>query len=100
MLDLATHIVATKAGHFEQKYFEDHYEHALQELIRKKRHGEKIERPKERASAKVINLMDALRHSVDAARRSKLRAPASRRTATDHRRGSRKRASPRARRAG
>jgi DNA end-binding protein Ku len=39
-----------------------------QELLKKKQAGEKIEAPRERAPAKVINLMDALRRSVEAER--------------------------------
>jgi non-homologous end joining protein Ku len=57
--------VETKAGHFDLDKFEDRYEDALKELLRKKRHGEKIERPKERAPTNVVNLMDALRKSVE-----------------------------------
>jgi DNA end-binding protein Ku len=68
MLELASHIVETKSGHFEPEKFEDQYEDALKELLKKKQAGEKIEAPKERAPAKVINLMDALRRSVDAER--------------------------------
>jgi DNA end-binding protein Ku len=68
MLELASHIVKTKSGHFEPEKFEDHYEDALKELLKKKQAGEKIEAPKERAPAKVINLMDALRRSVEAER--------------------------------
>ena len=64
MMDLAKHIVETKSGHFEPEQFEDHYEVALKELIDKKSKGIKIEAPRERAPAKVINLMDALRRSV------------------------------------
>jgi DNA end-binding protein Ku len=63
MLDLATHIIRTKTGHFNPKKFEDRYEHALQDLLRKKQKGEKIESPP-RESAKVIDLMDALRRSA------------------------------------
>ncbi len=66
MLELASHIVETKSGHFEPEKFEDQYEDALKELLKKKQAGEKIEAPKERAPAKVINLMDALRRSVEA----------------------------------
>jgi len=66
MMDLAKHIVETKSGHFKPQTFEDHYETALKELIQKKSKGIKIEAPKERAPAKVINLMDALRRSVRA----------------------------------
>ncbi len=39
---------------------------SLKEIIRKKQKGEKIERPKAPAHGKVINLMDALRQSVEA----------------------------------
>jgi DNA end-binding protein Ku len=66
MLDLATHIVETKRGKFAPDKFEDEYEDALKELLRKKQKGEKIEAPKERAPSNVINLMDALRNSVKA----------------------------------
>ena len=46
MLDLALHIVETKKGTFEPEKFQDEYEDALKELIRKKQKGETIERPK------------------------------------------------------
>jgi Ku70/Ku80 beta-barrel domain len=76
MLDLASHIVETKAGHFEPQKFEDQYEDALKELIRKKQSGQPIERPERREPAKVINLMDALRRSVEVSRESaKRQAP-------------------------
>lgn len=68
MLELAAHIVKTKSGHFKPQQFEDHYEDALKELLKKKRSGEKIEAPREREPAKVISLMDALRRSVDTER--------------------------------
>ncbi len=64
MLDLAVHIVETKAGHFKPEQFKDDYEDALKDLLRKKQKGEKIERPKEREPSNVINLMDALRQSL------------------------------------
>jgi DNA end-binding protein Ku len=64
MLELATHIVQTKAGHFKPDKFEDHYENALRDLIKRKQEGKPIERPKEREPAKVIDLMEALRKSA------------------------------------
>jgi DNA end-binding protein Ku len=76
MMDLARHIVETKTGHFKPQAFEDHYEHALKELIEKKAKGEKIEIPKEQPTGKVINLMDALRRSVQAEAQSGGLAPA------------------------
>src|SRR6202051_2913436 len=42
MLELAMHIVDTKRGKFEPLKFEDEYENALQELLKKKQKGEKI----------------------------------------------------------
>ena len=70
MMDLAKHIVETKSGHFRPERFEDHYEAALRELINKKSKGVKIETSRERTPAKVINLMDALKKSVQAERQS------------------------------
>jgi DNA end-binding protein Ku len=40
MLDLAIHIVNTKKGAFHPAKFEDQYEDALKELVRKKQKGE------------------------------------------------------------
>jgi DNA end-binding protein Ku len=64
MLDLAAHIVESKIGKFQPDKFEDEYENALKELLRKKQKGERIERPKEPSRTNVVNLMDALRQSV------------------------------------
>jgi DNA end-binding protein Ku len=66
MLEIASHIVDSKRGKFEPEKFEDEYEGALKELLRKKQKGEKIEQPKERAPSNVVNLMDALRNSLKA----------------------------------
>ena len=74
MLDLAIHIVETKKGKFEPEKFEDQYEDALKDLIRKKQKGEKIERPKEPPRSNVVNLMDALKKSVAADKGARPRA--------------------------
>jgi DNA end-binding protein Ku len=76
MLDLALHIVGTKKGKFEPEKFEDQYEDALKELIRKKQKGERIERPKEPTRSNVVNLMDALRQSVKSDRTGERSKPA------------------------
>jgi DNA end-binding protein Ku len=93
MLDLAKHIVQTKSGHFKPEKFEDHYEEALKELLAKKKAGQKITPVKEHRPTNVVNLMDALRKSVEAgggevARTPKRAASASKTTkkiATKHR---------------
>jgi DNA end-binding protein Ku len=64
MIDLATHIIEQKAAHFRPEAFEDRYETALRDLIRKKMAGEKIRPAKQKAPSNVINLMDALKRSV------------------------------------
>src|ERR1700754_2643788 len=64
MLDLAKHIVEQKSGHFEPETFEDHYEDALNELLAQKKQGLPIKKDRERAPAAVIDLMAALRESV------------------------------------
>jgi DNA end-binding protein Ku len=73
MLDLATHIVQTKSGHFDPTQFDDRYENALIDLLKKKEAGEKIEPAKEGPAPQVVNLMDALRASIEA---GKKKAPA------------------------
>jgi len=66
MLELASHIVDTKRGKFDPSKFEDRYEDALKDLLKKKQKGEKIERPKEARPSNVVDLMEALRQSVSA----------------------------------
>jgi DNA end-binding protein Ku len=66
MTELAMHIIDTKADHFDPKTFEDHYEKAIVELLRKEQAGRVVEpiRDSEAESPRVINLMDALRASL------------------------------------
>jgi non-homologous end joining protein Ku len=72
MLDLVSHIVEKKAGHFDPTKFDDRYEDALKDLLRKKQEGKPIERPERREPTNVVNLMDALRCSVDRPRNAVL----------------------------
>jgi DNA end-binding protein Ku len=65
MLDLASHIVKTKEGRFEPSKFDDQYEDALKDLLKKKQEGKPIERPERREPTNVVNLMDALRRSIE-----------------------------------
>ena len=66
MLDLAKHIVNQKSGSFEPDKFEDRFENALVELLNQKRKGEPVRTAAEpRDTGNVINLMDALRKSLD-----------------------------------
>ena len=76
MLDLAKHIVETKAGHFEPAKFEDHYESALQKLLEKKQKGQPIAASKKAPPSNVYNLMDALRASIKGGQRTPAEKPA------------------------
>jgi DNA end-binding protein Ku len=73
MMDLASHIVSNKSGHFDPSRFEDRYENAVIDLLKKKEAGEKIAPVRGTPPPRVVNLMDALRASVDS---EKKKAPA------------------------
>lgn len=64
MLDLAKHIIETKAGEFDPKSFDDRYEAALAELVKAKIEGRKLKPKKLPPPAKVVDLMEALRQSA------------------------------------
>jgi DNA end-binding protein Ku len=72
MLKLAEHILETKSGDFDPSQFKDHYEEALVELLRKKQAHIPVKKGREEIAAprNVINLMDALRRSVQAGRQA------------------------------
>jgi DNA end-binding protein Ku len=65
MLKLASHILDTKAGHFDPSEFTDEFETALKKLVKRKAAGKPIEyeEPAERPS-NVVDLMEALRQSI------------------------------------
>ena len=92
MLKLATHILETKKGHFEPDKFEDRYENALKDLIKAKRAGKALPTLSEPRPSNVINLMDALRRSAKADRRS----PATRKNGSHRKRATGRRKMKRA----
>src|SRR3984885_12419264 len=89
MIELASHILDTKAAHFDPAKFTDAYENALKALVRRKAAGKpiKVAEPEERPS-NVINLMDALKQSLKGSAPAKRTASA--RRATSHRRPAKK----------
>src|SRR5438034_7767070 len=65
MIELASHILDTKAAHFDPSKFKDEYEDALKALVRRKASGKPIKGPqREEKPDNVINLMDALQQSL------------------------------------
>jgi DNA end-binding protein Ku len=66
MLKLAEHIVETKAGEFDPSAFEDHYETALVDLLKKKQAGIKITKQTPKlAAAQTSNVIDLLKRSLE-----------------------------------
>ena len=73
MIELASHILDTKAAHFDPSKFKDEYENALKALVRRKASGKPLKSAaREEKPDNVVSLMDALKQSL------KGRAPAKR----------------------
>ena len=101
MIELASHILDTKAAHFDPSKFKDEYENALKALVRRKASGKPIKvSEREEKPDNVINLMDALKASLKGKSTAKRRAAAPRRAPA--RRGAKKahRSAARQRKAG
>jgi len=98
MIELASHILDTKAAHFDPGKFKDAYEDALKALVRRKASGKPIKAAEsEQRPSNVVSLMDALKASL---KKGAAKRPA--RRATPHRRSTKKpqRTAMRRRRAG
>jgi DNA end-binding protein Ku len=84
MIELASHILDSKAAHFDPSKFKDEYENALKTLVKRKAAGKPVKAvEREERPDNVINLMDALRQSLKgkaAARTSRASPRTSRRT--------------------
>ena len=65
MVELASHILDSKAAHFDPSKFKDEYENALKTLVKRKASGKPVKaaEPEEKPD-NVISLMDALQQSL------------------------------------
>ncbi|WP_315725455.1 MULTISPECIES: Ku protein [unclassified Bradyrhizobium] len=101
MVELAGHILQTKAAHFDPSEFKDQYETALKALVKRKASGKPIKLPEpEEKSGNVVSLMDALKQSLGKGGKKASRSPS--RRAPSHRRPAKKahRSAARQRKAG
>jgi DNA end-binding protein Ku len=81
MIELASHILDTKAAHFDPSKFRDEYENALKTLVRRKAAGKPVKAAeREERPDNVISLMDALQQSLKGRASAKRRSPARRTT--------------------
>jgi DNA end-binding protein Ku len=66
MIEIARKIIEQREGDFEPDKFEDRYENALRDLIRRKQKGEKLVTAEPVEEDNVIDLMAALKRSLKA----------------------------------
>jgi Ku protein len=79
MIELASHILDSKAAHFDPSKFKDEYENALKTLVKRKAAGKPVKAvEREERPGNVINLMDALRQSLKGKAAAKRASPSSR----------------------
>ena len=69
MLDLASALIEQKSGAFDPSEFKDRYQEAVVEMVKAKVKGQEPVIATAPERGKVINLMDALRQSLDADRK-------------------------------
>jgi DNA end-binding protein Ku len=82
MIEIARKIIEQQAGPFEPGKFEDRYENALRDLIRRKEKGEKLVTAEPVEEDNVIDLMEALKKSLKSkGRAAPAKAPAAKRKA-------------------
>jgi DNA end-binding protein Ku len=93
MVELASHILDTKAAHFDPSEFKDKYENALKALVRRKASGKPIKAAeREEQPSNVVSLMDALKRSLKGGKggATKRRSHSTARRSASHRRSTRK----------
>ena len=76
MLELAQHILKTKAGKFDPDSFDDRYEEALAEMVKAKIEGRKVIPLRRPEPTKSNDLLEALRESAGVKGGAKAKKPA------------------------
>lgn len=90
-LELARQVIDSLAADFDATALESEYRRDLREMLEAKLSGQEIKRPEPVEETPVIDLMEALRQSVDEAQKQK-KAPASSRSKAKSSSGTRKKA--------
>ena len=73
-LNMAMSLVDLLAGNFHPEEFHDTYRDALMERIEAKQHGGQLTVAPEPKEARVVNLMDALKASLEQAQKDKAKS--------------------------
>jgi len=66
MMGIAEVIIERKSGHFEPAKFTDRYEDAVVSMLKAKQAGQVFAVPETPEPSKVVNIMDALKRSLEA----------------------------------
>jgi DNA end-binding protein Ku len=66
MMGIAEVIIERKSGHFEPTKFSDRYEEAVVSMLKAKQAGHAFAVPESPEPSKVVNIMDALKRSLEA----------------------------------
>jgi DNA end-binding protein Ku len=72
-VDMAKSLVENLSGSFKPEKYDDTYRKELLDLIRSKAKGKKLPEPQEEEEAEVVDLMAALRESVEQTRKKSRR---------------------------
>ena len=75
MIEIASRIIEQQEGDFEPEAFRDRYEDALRDLIKAKQKGEGVKEAHEPEDTNVVDLMEALRASLQRSGASERRKP-------------------------
>jgi DNA end-binding protein Ku len=75
MLDIAQEIIGRMSGHFEPESFTDRYEEAVTAMLKAKQEGQTFIVPETPEPSNVVDIMDALKKSLQMAEAGKLRRP-------------------------
>ncbi|HEY7648489.1 MAG TPA: Ku protein [Methylomirabilota bacterium] len=89
-MDLALQLINTLAGEWRPEKYKDTYHDVLKQAIERKAKGKEIAAPEPERRPRVIDLMDALRASLDQGRKAPAKAGARRAAGGARRRGQRR----------
>jgi len=70
-LEMAKALIESLADSFDPSRYKDNYREAVMKVVRAKAEGEVIEAPEAPQPAKVMDLMEALRQSVEQAKKQR-----------------------------
>jgi DNA end-binding protein Ku len=87
-VEMAKTLIENLAAKWDPERYHDRYRSELLDLLQKKAEGEPLPEPKAEEGGEVVDLMEALRQSVEATK--KKRAPAKRKTSSARKTGARK----------